>query len=178
MGLQLVYVWQFWQGEYMGPCGLVTLACGPPTLGRGLSVGDCPFSAGCCTAMPVSSGSSAMPIVRSQRLRFIIHSMPFKMPRISQVQDRLPMNSRQTTSTRLAFGRPCDFAHRETAVTFHAQGNSGLNSRFFQESSVLIHVSNLLADVSCGRPFRCWPLFRKMCSSEATKWINPEIVQL
>ena len=122
MGFQLVYVWQFWQGVDMGPCGLVTLACGPPTLGRGLSVGDCAFSAGCCTAMPVSSGSSAMPIVRSQRLRFIIHSMPSKMPRISQVRDRLPLNSRQTTLTRLSFGRSCDFAHRETTVSFPSAG--------------------------------------------------------
>src|ERR1035437_1176617 len=101
MGLQLVYVWQFWQGEYMGPCGLVTLACGPPTLGRGLSVGDCPFSAGCCTAMPVSSGSSAMPIERSQRLRFIIHSRHSKMPRISHLPPFRQTDPCHAASTRL-----------------------------------------------------------------------------
>jgi len=51
-------------GIEMGPCGLVTLACGPPTLGRGLS-------AVCCSAAPASRGNNPAAITTIQRLRFI-----------------------------------------------------------------------------------------------------------
>src|SRR5664279_4163554 len=51
----------------MGPWGLVTLAWGPPTLGRALS-------AGCCMAAPASSGTSPIKAAVSQRERSIDHS--------------------------------------------------------------------------------------------------------
>ena len=168
MGLQLEYVWQFWQGVDIGPCGLVTLACGPPTLGRGLSVVDCPLSAGCCTVIPVTSGNSAMPTVRSQRLRSIIYSMPSKMPRISQVQNFLLIYSLQTTSTRLAFWEifVISFALKPQVLSTRRGTLAAISDS--SESFVLIHASNLRADVSSGWSILYWPPLRKFRSSEAT----------